>query len=569
MAKPPKKIPRLQSPDSPPTPIGHSDSPLRVTTDETVNPDPDAINLPASTGASSASALPALQRPTVIMHHLPVSTSPRPSVTIHHFAEVSALTRAVDWVALHFSEHQQTTAASSSASQRAPHPVFINAESASQLKLQQGTEEGFRYDKRKKAYVEMHEGMVMVGKTPDGWRQTHAGESTPTGERVEQIPGTKLWREITGPRQDHPAATESVPTATADAMPGPSKRPHLAEEGDVAPNTGLLVERLAVQQVTALDLSTAQWRNWGKTTKPATGESIEIEGLHYPLVRQVLHADTELVYVQHPMFKPEGFDEFEHMLRHESSMQPKWALKRNGQWKVLDNHAPFEMSATQYVSTALSSLSEHSANNLARAVFDRVATPQGIDAGGLSTMTLTLRYWADRANNTSPQPGLADPLMLLPTLPVQPHAQYPGGVLPLPVPDSNRLQRLDFKFHELDSMPNTASARDLFERILGLNGYSINPNRHPHPSGEDVMIFHREGVAAVFVLKLPPVTQTPIPRYSAVGTELVHPQFLSKISAADKQALAEHLNNYEVIYLVGGKEQISPDHSTLFIVREG
>lgn len=184
-------------------------------------------------------------------------------------------------------------------------------------------------------------------------------------------------------------------------------------------------------------------------------------------------------------------------------------------------------------------------------------------------MTLTLRYWADRANNTSPQPGLADPLMLLPTLPVQPHAQYPGGVLPLPVPDSNRLQRLDFKFHELDSMPNTASARDLFERILGLNGYSINPNRHPHPSGEDVMIFHREGVAAVFVLKLPPVTQTPIPRYSAVGTELVHPQFLSKISAADKQALAEHLNNYEVIYLVGGKEQISPDHSTLFIVREG
>jgi hypothetical protein len=139
----------------------------------------------------------------------------------------------------------------------------------------------------------------------------------------------------------------------------------------------------------------------------------------------------------------------------------------------------------------------------------------------------------------------------------------------LPAPVSSRLQRLDFDVPQLDSRSSVSSTRDVFERILGLSGYSINPNRHPHPSGEDVMIFHREGVAAVFVLRLTPFTQTPVPRYSKVGSEIANPDFQRSLSEADRQALAEHLNNYELIYLVGGKQQISPDNSTLFIVREG
>jgi hypothetical protein len=235
------------------------------------------------------------------------------------------------------------------------------------------------------------------------------------------------------------------------------------------------------------------------------------------------------------------------MLRHESSLQPKWALKRNGQWRVLDNHAPFEMSPTQYVSTALRYLSEHSVNNLARAVFNRVSTPEGIDAAGLSAMTLTFRHWADGVNETMAQHSLSDPLMMLPRLPARHHDQYAGGLLTLPALTSNRLQRLDFDARQQDSMPSASSSRDLFERILGLSGYSINPNRHPHPSGEDVMIFHREGV----------------------GSELANPDFQSRLSQVERQALAEHLNHYEVVYLVGGKEQFSPDNSTLFIVREG
>jgi hypothetical protein len=569
MAKPPKKIPRTLSPDASATPVELSGNPLGATAGEIIHPGPGGDNVPGAAGASST-ALPAVTSPqTVTIHPLADVTSPRPTITVHHFPESSGSSRAADWVSLHFSESQQAAAASTATSASVQHPVFIHAESASQLKLQEGTAEGFRYDKYKKAYVEMHDGMVMVGKTADGWRQTHAGEASPTGKWVEQIPGTKQWREIDEPRHRLQAATDPVSTETTDALPGPSNRPYPVQESDVASTTGVLIERLSAQRPAALDLSVAQWKNWGKTTKPETGESIEIEKLHYPLVRQVLRADTDLVYLQHPRFKPQGFDEFENMLRNDPSIQPKWALKRNGQWKVLDNHAPFEMSATQYVSSALNSLSDRSANNLARAVFERVSTPQGIDAGGLSALTLTLRHWTDRVNNTSPHPSFSDPLMLLPILPARHNDQYAGGLLALPAPVSSRLQRLDFDVQQLDSMPSASSTRDVFERILGLSGYSINPNRHPHPSGEDVMIFHREGVAAVFVLKLTPVTQTPVPRYSVVGSEIASPQFQRTLSEADRQALAEHLKSYKVIYLVGGKQQISPDNSTLFIVREG
>jgi len=569
MAKPPKKIPRTLPPDASGLPVELSGNPLGSTAGEIIHPGPGGDNVPSTAGASSG-ALPAIASPqTVTIHPLSAVTSPRPTITIHHFPEGSGSSRAADWVSMHFSASQQAAAASTSTSASLQHPVFINAESASQLKLQKGTKEGFRYDKHKKAYVEMHDGMVMVGKTPDGWRQTHAGEASPTGKWIEQIPDTKQWREIDGPRHSRQAVTDPASTETTDALPGPSNRQHPAQEIDVASTTSVLIERLSVQRPAALDLSVAQWKNWGKTTQPETGESIEIEKLHYPLVKQVLRADTELVYLQHPRFKPEGFDEFENMLRHDPSIQPKWALKRNGQWKVLDNHAPFEMSATQYVSTALNSLSEHSANTIARTLFDRVSTPEGIDAGGLSAMTLTLRHWTDRVNITSPHPGLSDPLMLLPILPSRHNDQYAGGLLALPAPVSSRLQRLDFDVPQLDSRSSVSSTRDVFERILGLSGYSINPNRHPHPSGEDVMIFHREGVAAVFVLRLTPFTQTPVPRYSKVGSEIANPDFQRSLSEADRQALAEHLNNYELIYLVGGKQQISPDNSTLFIVREG
>ncbi|VVM56322.1 hypothetical protein [Pseudomonas fluorescens] len=576
MAKPPKKIPRTLPLDSHATSVEHPNNPLGANTGESVHPAPGTANVPALAESSSPNALPAAPEPrsTVTTHPLPPESSQRPSVIVHHFPVGSTLANAAEWVALHFSENQQAAVASTSTRERAQHPVFINAQSASRLKLQPDTEEGFRYDKRKKAYVEMPGGMVMVGRAPDGWRQTHAGESTPTGERVEQIPGTKLWRETDVSQPRHQALTDPVSTETTEPVPGPSRPPRLDEHTHVATDTRALVEHLFSQQSVALDLSAGQWRNWGKAKKPDSGESIEIDGQHFQIVAQGVRADTGLVYLQHPGSSLDSFDAFENMLRHEPSRQPKWALKRHGQWKVLDNHAPFEMSANEYVSTAYNYLSAQSTSNLARAVFDRVSLPQGLNAYGLSVMARTFRHWVDRVNNEPPIHSLSDPLVMLPKLPTTPGNLPSGGLLTLPAHNSAVLQRLDFdpqrfplEWAPYAAAPTPGNLRALLVNVLQHNGYSVNPTTRRLSEG--ALIFHRPRVAAIFVLKLPHIAENQVLRTTPAGSELTDPTFLTRLSAEQKQKLDSHLVHNEVIHLVGGIQHVSPDNPTLFIVREG
>lgn len=548
MAKPPKKIPRTLPPG-----------------------EPDTSNVPVPPIAVPPAPEP---RPSVTIHHLPPETSPRPSVIVHHFPEGSALSSTAERVAPHFSENRQTAGTSTSTRARVQHPVFINAELANQLKLQPATEEGFRYDKYKKPYVEMHGGMLMVSETPDGWRQTYAGESTPTGERVERIPGTLLWRETDVQRPHHQAVSDPVVTETTDALPGPGSPARLDQHPDIATGTSALVEHLYSRQSVALDLSAGQWRNWGKATKPDSGESIEIDGQHFQIVAQGLRADTRLVYLQPPRTSLDNYDAFENMLRHEPSRQPKWALKRQSEWKVLDNHLPFEMSANQYVCAAYNYLSEQSASNLARAVFDRVSSPEGITAHGLSAMALTFRYWLDRVNNESPMHGLSDPLVMLPKLPTPPGHRAGVELLTLPAHNSVVLQRLDLdpqrfpqEWASYAAAPTPGNLRALFANVLQNNGYSVNPSTRRLSEG--ALVFHRPDVAAVFVLKLPPIAGNQVPRTTPAGSELTDPTYLAKLSAEQKQKLDSDLSHTEVIYLVGGIQHLSPDNPTLFIVREG
>ncbi|MCL9799432.1 hypothetical protein [Pseudomonas sp. AKS31] len=559
MAKPPRKIPRKASPeasgpDANPLPASLATLPVEPGYSDpgmmTVNPRSDAL-----------SEAPA-DRPSVIVS--------RPLPRERQLSEA----RTADWVRQQSSEAGPSPLAGTYSSERPSHPVYINPESANHLKLQPGTAEGFRYDKRKKTYVEMLGGMVMVSKTAEGWRQTHAGESTPTGQRVAQIPGTKLWREIDAPQQGHPVEINPLPTEATDAVPGPSQRRRLDEQTHVATGASTLIEHLLAQPSGALDLSARQWRNWGKAAKPGSGESIEIDGQYFRIVAQGVSDTTELVYLQHPGFSPDRYDAFETMLRHEPSRQPKWALKRQGQWKVVDNAPPFEMSTTQYVSAAYNYLSEQSTSNLARAVFDRVSLPQGINAHGLSAMALTFRHWLDRVNNEPPLHSLSDPLVMLPILPTPPGHLAGGGLLTLPAYNSAVLQRLDFdpqrfpqEWAHYAAAPTPGNLRGLLVTLLQHNGYSINPSTRRLSEG--ALFFHRPGVAAVFVLKLPRIAGNQVPRTTPAGTELTDPTYLTRLSVPQKQLLESQLAHTEVIYLVGGIQHLSADNPTLFIVREG
>lgn len=550
MAKPPRKISRPNAPETPAT-WPHS------------TPGPWLPSV-GDTGANAGLSSPP---------PLTDAPAPRPSVIISPAPPArtaSGSARVADSPAPQPLPNQQSALAGSSGNARFSPPVYINPESALQLKRKASSEEGFLYDKRNKPYVELHEGIVMVGRAEDGWRQTYAGESTPTGQRVEQIPGSTLWREVA----PSPHAPRPVDEQPAYAIAGSGRRTPPEERLSAERDTHRLVNSLASNEPTALDLSPGQWTNWGRTIRPESGESIDIDGLHYRIVAQHLRPDSGLVYLQHPGFTPNSYDAFESMLRHEPSRQPKWALKREGRWKVLDNHPPFAMSPTQYVSTAFKHLSQHSTGNLARAVFNRVSLPQGINGDGLSVMALTYRYWLDRLDNEAPGFGLADPLLMLPTLPRSTGGLAGSGVLALPAYNSSALQRLDFdpnsfpqQWDAYRQAPNATNLRALFVHILHDHGYSVTASARQLE--ENAVVFSPPNPGTLFILKLPPVSGDRVPRYTTPGSNFTDPGFLTLLNAQYTQQLNRFLAETEVVHLVGGIQHLPGDNPTVFIVREG
>ncbi|TDV50559.1 hypothetical protein EDF87_103191 [Pseudomonas helmanticensis] len=82
-------------------------------------------------------------------------------------------------------------------------------------------------------------------------------------------------------------------------------------------------------------------------------------------------------------------------------MQPKWAIKRNKQWTVLDSVVPFEMPITQYISRTFRYLSDQSVNSLARDGFNQANRSEIIIAPGLALMNQVFRYWANRDQRMS------------------------------------------------------------------------------------------------------------------------------------------------------------------------
>lgn len=568
MAKPPRKIPGTTTDPSTTTTRPPSDSPAspRSATPHSL---PDVTGGDPAPGSSSTTGLPEAvgQRPSVIVTHMPDPQANSP-------VRPSGANRSADP-----SMHQADTVEVATGAVNRPR-IYIDADAATLLTSVDSSPDGIRYDKHKKTYVDMEGGTVMVRRNADGsFQHTHAGESSPTGDLIERIPGSKLWRWV------EPTATTSrgpepevvlPPAETADTMPGPSKRPRLDPALDVSSDTDALMQTLFSRRADALDLSSGQWRNWGKAIRPETGDSIEIDGAYYPIVSRAGQPDAGLVYVQHPGFAPVGgYDAFEHMLRNEPSHQPRWALKRNGRWRVLENQAPFEMPMTQYVATAFKHLSNHCEGAIARAVFDHSTQSGAPDNHALSMMVLTLRHWLDRVNNEAPtNRGLLDPLMLLPPLPTQPDRLYPGGILSLPASSTAAFVRIDFDpqrfpepWNSYATAPTPANLRMLFSTLLQDNGYSVNPSSRALQEG--ALIFHREGIAAVFVLKLPRITGDSVPRPSLPGAEISSSLFQTRLTSAAKQELDNHLARNQVVYLMGGVQHTEPGKSTLFIVREG
>ena len=116
-------------------------------------------------------------------------------------------------------------------------PTVLAPHLAARLSDASASAQGIRYDKHRKTYVDTAEGTVMVGKNAEGeYQQTFASELKPSGERVEQIPGSNRWRlKVTNATNasEQTLANNRRPAQESQEDPaGAGKRPRLTGESE-------------------------------------------------------------------------------------------------------------------------------------------------------------------------------------------------------------------------------------------------------------------------------------------------------------------------------------------------
>jgi hypothetical protein len=452
-------------------------------------------------------------------------------------------------------------------------PTYLAPADAARLTPAAATPDGIRYDKHRKTYVDTAEGTVMVRKNAAGeYQQAFAAASNSPDVYFERIAHSRLWRHKTReplPLQEAAQQDRRRPASEIDEpTPGPSKRTRLEDD---ASDSHSLAESLLSANPQALNLSFGMWRNWGKTLRPSLGQHIKIDGLHYRIVPQTLKDNSRLVYLQHPLFSPALYDAFEFMLRDNPSLQPKWAVKKDNRWIVLEWRVPFEMPITQYISRTFRYLSDQSVNSLARAMFNHANRSQVINAHGLAIINQTFRYWLDRNVRWTPRSDTADPLLMLRSL-ADEQGRGHGASIAIPAMLGEGLQRLDldpgrFPHHWNDyaTAPTPDALRTLFSKVLVDDGYTVIAALHPFAS--DALLFHRETLDALFILKLPALVDGRLTR-PTVPTPAVGDLLLQLRSSAQQPTLPRARETNTIINLLGGVQTDALGQPTLFIIKE-
>ncbi|MFZ3281031.1 hypothetical protein [Pseudomonas sp.] len=418
--------------------------------------------------------------------------------------------------------------------------------------------EGFRFDSLGAVYIDMQDGATyQVRKRPDGRYQLSSSRQRNLPVTVvEQVPGNTLWRiaqpapkRLSDVSQRQPQAGEPP-----EATPGPSKRARLAE--DHKPH--------------GAETTIGEWVNWGTTTRPTSGDSIAMGGRHYLIVPQTVSADTHLVHLQNPLFKPNGFDGFEQMLDNIPALQPKWVVKVDDTWTVMEQR-PFEIPLTRYVARFYQLLTEQSSSAIARAVFNRANAGSDINGDGLRVLFDTFYHWENRSTSQAPARDLADPLMMLPVLPTHADGASSARLLALPSPDDPMLRRIDFDTRRFNQQWSAAlntpgvSLRSVFSNLLEHNGYTVD--RTSRLFSEDTLLFERKGLDCVFLLRIRPASADgTVLRPLDAHTESAIPALRAEI---EKSTWKHMLEPGKVIFLLGGTQKLAAEHVLLFIVREG
>lgn len=425
--------------------------------------------------------------------------------------------------------------------------------------------DGIRYDKHKKAYVEMEKGMVLVGKNREGnYQEISASERSYSGVEVEMIPGTTLWRRKVQvrPIEQPPSPSGLRPTVESDqAQPGPSKRPRL----DEGPNP-------ARSGPADADQTPYFWLPWGHLNPPASGESVQLGWLHYSIVPigMTPNRPPKVYFLQHPEFAPAYFDAFEQMLRDAPHLQPVATFRIGHEpGEARPGKRFFEKPLSQSVAETFVDFSAFTSRAVARRLFELSDYPPAITATGLINIQAVLHRWNNKPFPTVP--AFADPINLLP---VASTSEIAGRKIIKLLPQvEGELQRLTFdpqhfafEWRHYAADPSDYNLRRLFGALLIRSGYDIFPLTHDHR--RPALVFKRADHETVFFLKLGVIKQEALVLNTLPGTELADPDLAARIGSDAYLALtsAEAQNN--LVWLIGGVLKTESAADSVFILRE-
>ena len=532
--KPPRKVPRIE-PDSPArnTPTEEGTVPRRplpgIGTSES-NTDPSGIRQPEGDAGNTP--------PEAQIRVVDIPTPASPAISS------AGITSDI---------HFLPAAVLSSLS-----PPFVN---------------GLRYGKRNTMYAEIeNEGITLVRRREDGeYQASSANALIATGPLLERIAGTSLWRRKNTDLTDEiPRAADSQPATVPDEQPGPSSRTRQDDETSHPGEEHSLLSDLLTQPTSPLDLSSALWRNWGSSTQPQSVQSVEINGLHYRIVPHGSLEHAKLVFLEHPRFSPSRFEAYEQMLQSDIELQPRWAVKKNGQWEVPHNSLPFERSFSAYVAETFKDLADNSLNSVARELFNRANHSDVIDSMGLLVLKQTFRHWATPNDTPTPRRELADPLLMLSAI----RRSTGTGWLDLPSPDAaGPLLRLDFAPHhfpaqwsEFSANPSGFNVKRLLASVLVRNGYDVFPLTSEYRG--PTLVFTRANHDSVFFLKLGRIDGDTLRDVTPPGNELADPHLAARVGERAQIALRAAHDQNKVIWLLGGTQTTTSGWQSVFIIRE-
>lgn len=438
---------------------------------------------------------------------------------------------------------------------------FVDPHLAALLPAAQGSPDGIRKGPRGRTYIDIADGTILVRRNEQGEYKLASATTTNVPDiTFEQIPGQFVWRRklqaFANTQQDPQPGSSRHLTQPEKPGPSPSKRPRLSEDSDP-------LDPFVLMGISEL------WKAWG-TTKPPAGDSVEIGGKHFALLDQPTHAVDGFAFIKPPQFSAYRFDAFEQLLLTNPELQPRGVVKsadRTAQgseaWKIAGSR-PFEKSLTQYVSDQFPFLSDHSASETAREMFNRASHSNKLSGSGISALVETFKYWENRSkfvgDNRVVRQDLSDPLMLL-----SPLAADVNDYTRMPLPSAEGLQRIDFNPKLLSGSQHQRgrrTTRTLFKDLLSAHGYYI---AHDFGANQgNALLIKRTGVEHIFIMFMDRIQNKTVFLPDPIAW-LKKRVFVDNMDAHINNDLMEHLHTNRIIFLLGTNEPL-PTHEYNLVV---